>query len=367
MRSLKRLVLVLFLIALVPAAAIAIFCLPDDMSSVTPLPDIAALAAPTRSYDVDLVGYRRGEERSWLALPEWYIVHSANDYARYVADKAPTGFPFFSSVGQFWTAYCRMHHLTRDRYEVAPEVHVTNLVIGTAFTVEYVVQGIYENTIGRLTAAIGGTDTVEDRHARQVARDYATFLVQSPWYEFPFFSRIGGMWTEIDFTSPDVFRRIERRSALTAAYMVKGIYGALMGMAATVVDAREAQETVVVADRRSVGLLMENQGVRIVGPAGDDLQAVAMPRHGAFTGAVVAMARGGGAIREIAGNDEILVTVRAPRGWTSQSLNAVVLFSLPVLVDLDYHRVALWVRVAALHDVARSLDSGSTIEHIHDY
>jgi hypothetical protein len=368
MRFLKRLVLVLFIVALVPAGAIAIFCWRDDAAGIERLPDIKTMAAPAQRYDVDVVGYRRGEERSWLTLPEWYIVYSADEYADYVRDKAPTGFPFFSSVGQFWTAYCRMYHLTNDRYEVATDLHVTNLVIGTSFTIEYVLQGLYENTIGRLTEAVGGTETVEDRHARQVARDYADFLNQTPWYEFPFFSKIGGMWTEIDFTSADVFRRIERRVALTAGYTVRGVYGWLIGVATKLSYAPEEQGTVAVVDTLPAALLAQHPGVRVLTPLDDATQAVVIPRYAAFTDTVLALVRGGAVIREIAGNDEILVSVIAPRGWSSQSLNAVVMFSLPVLTDLSRHRVALWVRVAALHDVVRSLDgSGATIEHVYDY
>ena len=368
MRFLKRLFLVLFFIALVPASAIAIFCWRDEGSGIDRLPDVRTLAAPAQRYDVDVVGYRRGEERSWLTLPEWYIVYSADEYADYVRDKAPTSFPFFSSVGQFWTAYCRMYHLTNDRYEVSPDLHVMNLVIGTSFTIEYVLQGIYENTVGRLTEAVGGADTVEDRHARTVAREYADFLDQTPWYEFPFFRKIGGMWTEIDFTSADVFRRIERRVALTAGYAARGAYGWLIGVATKLSYGSEEQGTVAVMDTLPAALLAQSPGVRVLEPLDEATQAVVIPRYAAFTDAVLGLARNGAVIREIAGNDEILVTVIAPRGWTSQSLNAVVLFSLPVLTDLARHRVALWVRVAALHDVVRSLDgSGATIEHIYDY
>lgn len=176
------------------------------------------------------------------------------------------------------------------------------------------------------------------------------------------------MWTEIDFSSADVFRRIERRVVLTTGYAAKGIFGWLVGLATKLSYGTEDQGTVVVADTMPVALLAQNPGVRVLKPLDDATQVVIIPRYAAFTDTVLALVRNGAVIREIAGNDEILVTVIVPRGWTSQSLNAVALFSLPVLTDLARHRVALWVRVAALHDVVRSLDgSGITIEHIYDY
>ena len=60
-------------------------------------------------------------------------------------------------------------------------------VIGTSFTVENAVKGLYENTVGRITEWISsGEQTDEDLFAYQMNKDYVAFIYDYPWYEFSF-------------------------------------------------------------------------------------------------------------------------------------------------------------------------------------
>jgi len=47
------------------------------------------------------------------------------------------------------------------------------VVIGSSFTAEHAVKGVYEGTIGQLTE---GIPSDEDRFAQELAREYARFL-----------------------------------------------------------------------------------------------------------------------------------------------------------------------------------------------
>jgi hypothetical protein len=42
-----------------------------------------------------------------VTLPEWYIVYSADEYAAFVKSRAPSRFPYFSAVGQYWRTTSR--------------------------------------------------------------------------------------------------------------------------------------------------------------------------------------------------------------------------------------------------------------------
>ena len=50
------------------------------------------------------------------------------------------------------------------------------------------------------------------------------------WYRFPFFDRLGALWTRVPTSGPHAGRKWERRLALSAEYVIKGTYGWLLGL-----------------------------------------------------------------------------------------------------------------------------------------
>ena len=74
----------------------------------------------------------------------------------------------------------------------------TDYIIGISFTAEMAIQGGYERTIGALTAWLRGPQrTPEDAFALRMLDDYAAFLQQTPWYEYPFGAELGRLWREV--------------------------------------------------------------------------------------------------------------------------------------------------------------------------
>src|ERR1700745_2612052 len=49
---------------------------------------------------------RRPVEDSYFSYPEWYIVWSYEERAQYLPKNLPSGFPYFTSIGQYWKSYC---------------------------------------------------------------------------------------------------------------------------------------------------------------------------------------------------------------------------------------------------------------------
>jgi hypothetical protein len=89
---------------------------------------------------------------------------------------------------------CCSYSVVRGRYPVNLGDHLMLGVIGSRFTLEYALKGMYENTLGRFpewTARHELTD--EDRYAAGVAGDYGQFVADRPFYEFPFFHAFGGL------------------------------------------------------------------------------------------------------------------------------------------------------------------------------
>src|SRR5262249_58242157 len=89
----------------------------------------------------------RDEAQTFLTLPEWYIVYSADEYAAFLARDRPSGFPFFRAVGQFWSMYGAVLRETWQRYPFNWGYNAMIWVIGASYSAEYVAKGLYESSV----------------------------------------------------------------------------------------------------------------------------------------------------------------------------------------------------------------------------
>ncbi|POZ62896.1 hypothetical protein [Chromobacterium alticapitis] len=140
--------------------------------------------------------YSRPPEQTFLTFPEWYLVHSPAEYAAYLGSgAAPSGFPLFARIGQFWQGYAAMSRETAP-YPFNGGYHLMIMVIGSSTTVEYGIKGLYEQIIGRLAEAVRGPGPMlpEERFAARYAQDYVDFIRVYPWYQFDFFARLNQLW-----------------------------------------------------------------------------------------------------------------------------------------------------------------------------
>jgi len=63
----------------------------------------------------DVPGYLRTGSSTFLTLPAWYVVYSAEEYAAFVKSRAPSRFPYFAAIGQYWRYYASSCGGTRQR------------------------------------------------------------------------------------------------------------------------------------------------------------------------------------------------------------------------------------------------------------
>ncbi|MCW1888168.1 MAG: FAD-binding oxidoreductase [Candidatus Moranbacteria bacterium] len=174
--------------------------------------------------------YIRPYKNSILALPEWYIVYSAEEYARSLVAMRPSQFSYFFSIKEYW----RQYRIVTQKIapEEAGDYGMVLKVIGVSFTVENAIKGVYENTVGSLTEYIAGYKKVsEDLVAEEVARDYGAFLYDYPWYDFPFAQYISKVWITKETTPITVgqfIRKIERRIILTVELSLKSGYSKII-------------------------------------------------------------------------------------------------------------------------------------------
>lgn len=324
-------------------------------------------SAELRRVTADVKGYVRNESATYLTLPEWYIVYSADEYASFVKSRAPSRFPYFAAVGQYWRYYKQVCGATRRVYPFDPGNHLMLGVIGMSFSAENVVKGLYESTLGVLTENIGFYHTAEDVFARKTAQEYAEFIHATPWYEFPFATKLKRLWAQTPLWGPDPVRKWERRLVLSSEYSVKAVYGWLIGLGTRSVY--QPEDLVIHAWLDDAPeRIFEDTRIRKVKTLGPRSYIVALPRYTAFTPVATALAKQGVRFHDLAGNDEILLTAIAPRELDLHPAVGGIVLSEEILTDPAAKRIAVRVPVRTLHVMLTDLPArGASVEHLYDY
>ena len=313
-----------------------------------------------------LDGYRREEASTFLTLPEWYIVYNTEEYARFIGAERPSAFPYVGSIRQYWRYYGGACAATKGTYQFSWGNHVMLAVIGSSFTIEYIIKGLYENSIGRL-AEWAGRDTPEDAFAHKTAVEYGTFMHTVPWYEFPFYTKLKQLWSSTPLGGPRQVRKWERKLALTAEYGAKGIYGWIIGLASGATYGAEDLRIHAWVENASDDIFGDGV-IKKVKQLGPRAYIVTIPRYEAFTTRTLTLISQGVRFVDIAGNDDILVTVLTPASVKLPADTGAVLIDETLLTDGSTRRAGLRVPVRTLHEaVSRLQQAGVRVEHIYDY
>lgn len=343
----------------------ALKCVPP---SAEPKP-VPSAALERRKLTAGLPDYARPEGDSFLTYPEWYIVWSYQEKADYQERHLPSGFAYLGAIGQYWSSYCRMNRLTRGRYPFDAGDHLMLWVIGTSFTMEYLLKGAYENTLGRVSEWLSSHEAVEeDAYAYRVARRYADFVHVRPFYEFSFLRAFSGLWKETRGWGPHPLRKWERRIWLGFDYAFEAFYCELIERATHLVYGIEGVDTFAWIENAGDSVFVENPRVRKVKVLGGHAYLVAIPRYQEFTTTVARLAQRGVRLTEVAGNDEIVVSALVPRAAAYDLAGATLLFATDVLTQPEWQRLVLSAPVPSLPAVLTALQRrGAQLEHLYDY
>jgi hypothetical protein len=325
--------------------------------------------AEIREYLDGLDGYKKGEEQTFLTLPEWYLVFNPNEYADFLeAGNNPSDFPFFASIDEYWTLYDRVNALTESLYPENAGYQMMLWVIGVSTTAEFIAKGAYENTIGRLTRWTASEDTPEDLIIQEAHRAYGELIYYEPWYVFPFADYAGRMWTDTPFFGRNFIRKVERKLMATAEFGFKAVYAKLIGFGAqTAYEASDGLVTMhVVAD--AAGLRAIDSRISILRDFGDGDLIVTVPRWGGFTEIMPRLAAAGVQFVEISGNDEIVITIVESQDSDASPANARLLFNSIVISPPGSKRSVYVVRIEQLNEALNSLERDDIrLEHVFDF
>jgi hypothetical protein len=356
-----------FLLALAGAVAFTVHCHPTRLLfSSTP----ETLRHPAQAGGV--VNYARPEVDTFYTYPEWYIVWSYQSKADFQSDRLPSGYSYFGDIGQFWRAYCCVFAATRANYPFPAGDHIMLAVIGSSFSVEYALKGLYEETIGRLSEATSHHQPVaEDIYAAQVAESYAAFVHIRPFYEFSFAHALHGLWSSTPFRATHLLRTIERRAWLSLDYSVEAVYCEIIQIGTHATYGFEDTTTAAWIEYSASDnsrTVTSATSFKVLRDLGDHQAIVEIPRYQEFTAAALTLIQNGVRFHQIAGNELIVVSAISPASWTNRITNLQLLLAQPLLTNPGNTRNVLLCRVTELHTVLPMLEKqGLKIEHIYDY
>jgi hypothetical protein len=324
-------------------------------------PEQSAFAAETPKY-------LRPESATYLTFPEWYLVFNPQDYGQFLHTHPPSEFPYFTSIGQLWNGYAQVAGIANRHYPIDYGNHLMLAVIGTSSTGEWIIKGVYENSVGRIFEWVGGgAHTPEDAYAADVATDYGNFVPTRPWFEYPYGHAFTGLWSKTDFFGPHFLRKGERKFFLSVEYGVKFLYAGVIRLASHAVYG-VADTEVYLSAREIPEAAFAIPGVKKIRTLSDGLSVITVPHYQGFTDTLPLLARQGVQFSEVAGNDEMLVTFIAPAAWTYNLSAGHPLFTMELLGGQPLKRVAIQAPVKSLGNILREIEAqGLRLEHLFDY
>jgi hypothetical protein len=313
--------------------------------------------------------YARAEGSSFLTYPEWYIVYAYSDLAGVTRASSESSFGYFRSIRGFWSSLCGSRRSSSPDRPAAQDQMITDYIIGSSFTAEMAVQGLYERTIGALTVAWrGAVRTKEDEFNQSLLDDYAKFLEQTPWYQYPFADKLSALWHDVPFELS--LRSVERRFSLSLQYGVKSIYAKAIGALAGLSPADlEISSVVIVPPGKALptdGRIRQLREVR----SNDGRQGILIvtPRYREFTDIIREIGASGLSFAEIAGNTRILTTVLVPPGDFPPTDGAKPIFEAGIQSMPGWRRVGYDTKVSAVAGLPAAAEArGARFEHAYDY
>jgi hypothetical protein len=307
--------------------------------------------------------FQRREANTYLTYPEWHIVFAYDGLAQVLKTGDEHAFDYLPSISRFWGSACALTRVASQHGGADWGTRSMIHTIGVSFTVEMLAKAVYEETIGRATAWLRGPQkTAQDAFVAGMAADYAAFLRQTPWYRYPFRIKARELWGPPANLS---LRGWERRFGIGLEFEVKAVYA--KAIARAVAATGEAQLVIrSVVSGLDAAALGRIRGVTVIGRRGDGLE-IETPRYDLFTQILAEIARQGGTIREIAGNDEIMASLTVREGAAAPVQHATVIYRMK-RDGLPGERLLVSVRMGELAAFLNAYPRGDPgLEHVFDY
>ena len=245
-------------------------------------------------------------------------------------------------------------------------------VIGTSYSVELAIKGLYESSMGRLTEWISGSySTNADRIIHEKHKAYADFVHIYPWYEFDFLSHFKDFWKRTETREGPFLRFWERRIFFTVEYLFKSAYGWMIKKGTQTGYEPEAAEiyAIGVDDGRTFERFSDDGKLKVL--ERDGRQALLeLKRYDDFREMLKRLARDPGRAQflEISGNRTIFLTLIHERKTVIPFPKERISGYSRIPTDPGRERLLVTVPVGELIETIRqAVNSGMSVEHVFDY
>ena len=315
----------------------------------------------------NIKGYFRDEAQTFLTVPEWYLVFNPKEYADYLeAGNNPSGFPFYASIDEYWTLYDRSMKVVSRAYAENEEYNTMLNVIGVSITLEYTAKMLYENSLGRIFSWFSnGTLSDEEKTIIAAQRAYSDFIYDKAWYEFKFMPWVKEVWHLTNNAESNWFRKMERTLFFTAEFMFKAGYAKLIEWAAQASYEEPVTEIYLLVS--STDTLQTSPDLKILHEQGEK-KIISITRWGIFTKTILEISNKNIDIKEVGGNDEIVVSVLVDKNEANIFNDDQLLYKSNVVVDRNRERRVYLIPVKRLLLFAREAKKQEVeVEHIFDY
>lgn len=251
--------------------------------------------------------FQLDEAGTFLNYPRNHVAYAHAELAKVLESGDEHEFDFTSSIVGFWSSFCAANRLAAQRGATELDDRIPIHIAGAGFTLDMALKAAYEETLGRLFVSNRGEEkTPQDERAARVAQDQALFLRDGPWHGYDFDTAIGALWSDPIIQS---MRGWERRLALGGEWTAKSVVAGFVAGRINSSTSREPLLSVVTGLQATqlnalpdVNIAENHEHYAIIRTLGG--------RH--FTAIVQAIADAGGRVLEIAGNDEIMVSLISP-------------------------------------------------------
>ena len=255
--------------------------------------------------------------------------------------------------------------MTEKAYKFNEE-YVTMLnVIGVSVTVEYTTKLIYENTIGWLFSNFhNGENSEEEKIIIKANREYSKFIYDNVWYDFKFLPWVYKIWEVKDNTNANFIRKCERTCFFTIEFLIKALYAQALDYAVKINYSPPITDiNLVVISKEKI---QETKTLKLIKSI-DSTNIIKIQRWGPFTENILKLAKHNVNISEIAGNDEIVVSIVGKKDlFNLQEYD--LLYNSKFVINNKIIRKVYRVPVTKLLDFINIAEhKGYEIEHVYDY
>jgi len=327
------------------------------------------IEAPNENSEYEYHNYKRGEDQTYLTYPEWFLVFSPKEYAKFLKSNPSADFHYLNHIKQFWGAYFSIYKDIKNKYKFNTEYHIMINVIGVSTTFEYLIKFIYGNTIYLMVDTFSkiftSNRTEEEVFGATVTQDYVDFIENTPWYEFDFIKSLKEVWN-ISFKKKNILKQVERKIAMSIEYSFKALYAYVIKKASEGSFDKPSLETVCKISKCKI----KSANVKLISDIKTNKNSilVALPRYQGFTTEAVNLALSGANFKEIAGNSDIIVLSIIVNKDTVDKYREKysVLFKYDISTDESKIRYVLKIQISELSKFIRD-NKNDTIEHIYDF